>query len=136
MSDLISELSVILLNNFYSPKQQLHFHPLNLYFNFYLNLNTCSILFLPYKNCFSTLLDNYINHYFIDTTGNQVFLFSFLFILIFKLTNIPSTLETNILTYSRRSYLVDGIIFLPTLYIILALKNSFSKPTLYIFKHG
>ena len=54
----------------------------------------------------------------------------------FETNNITAIHETNILTHSRRSYLAGDIIFLPILYIILALKNSFSKPTLYIIKHG
>ena len=54
----------------------------------------------------------------------------------FETNNITAILVTNKLTHLRSSYLAGDIIFLPTIYIILVLKNSFSKPIIYIFKHG
>jgi len=54
----------------------------------------------------------------------------------FETNNITAILETNILTHSQCSYLAGDIIFLPSIYIILVLKNSFSKPIIYFFKHG
>jgi len=56
ISDSISELSNILLNNFYSPKQKLHFPLLNLHSNFY-SSNKYELYFKKiYKNCFSCLI--------------------------------------------------------------------------------
>ena len=53
ISDSISELSNILSNNFYSPKQKLHFPLLNLHSNFYLSTKYKLCFILVYRNCFS-----------------------------------------------------------------------------------
>ena len=56
ISDSISELSNILLNNFYSPKQNLHFPLPNLQSNFY-SSNKYELYFKNfYKNCCSCLI--------------------------------------------------------------------------------
>ena len=54
ISNLIFELSKILLNNIYSPKQKLHFYLLNLYFNFHLSTKHKLYFVFAYKNCFSS----------------------------------------------------------------------------------
>jgi len=56
ISDLIFELSKILLNNIYSPKLKMHFYLLNLYFNFHLSTKYKLYFVFAYKNCFSRQL--------------------------------------------------------------------------------